>query len=81
MGLKPSQRSMEIWLDFEEYIVDSHFVFVWPVAADVGQSVVWRCRRDLDGSEVAGDVVFVLEVEFQKPDMSIGERVMELRRR
>jgi hypothetical protein len=47
-------------------------VFVWPVAADVGQSVVWWCRSKLEGLEVADDVVFVLEVEFQKPDMSIG---------
>jgi hypothetical protein len=69
---------MEVWLDFEENVVDSHFVFVWPVAADVGQSVMWWCRRKLDGSEEADDVVFVLEVEFEKPDMSIGERVMGL---
>ena len=39
MGLKRSQRSMEIWLDFEENVVDGHFVFVWPVAADVGPEV------------------------------------------
>ena len=72
---------MRIWLDFEGGVVDGHFVFVRPVAADIGQSVIWRCSRKLDCSEEADDVVFVLEVEFQKPDVSIGERVMEFRRR
>jgi hypothetical protein len=70
---------MEIWLDFEENVVDGHFVFVWPVAADVGQSVIWLCGCEVDGSEAADDVVFVLKAEFEKPDVSLSERFIEFR--
>ena len=73
------QRSMEIRLDLEENVVDGHFVFVWPVAADIGQSMICWCGHKADSLEAADDVVFVLEVEFQKPDVSIGERFMDFR--
>lgn len=77
--MKPSQRSIEIWPDFEGSVVDRHFAFVWLVTADVGQSIIcWRgCT--FDGLKMADDVVFVFEVEFEKPDMSIGQRTMKFR--
>jgi hypothetical protein len=37
------------------------------------------CGCKLDGSEATEYVVFVLEVQFEKSDVSIGERLMELR--
>ena len=73
------QRSMEIRLDLEENVVDGHFVFVWPVAADIGQSMICWCGHKADSLEAADDVVFALEVEFQKPDVSIGERFIDFR--